>query len=311
MIWKGKYLTQTREPDQSECRCRGIGVTGCRRRNTIHIANLFFPRYADTPTLRYIWFLNSLTHRYADTPIREAGTIKIDEISGVKLFQTPKGVKASVDGVLLARYQRPAENWRVADLGCGNGLVGLLMARGQPRCRVVGIEIQDVLVKQAARSAKLNRMSGVSFLRADLRHPPWKDNLCIFDLVVANPPYRKIGTGRLSPDPVRAAARHELFGDVDNFAASAFALLRAGASSVWIYLAERREDIFNAVAAAGLEPVRFRYVISRKGESPSLVLMEAVKGKREDEIFEEEPLILYEKGKGREYTEEARAIIFG
>jgi tRNA1Val (adenine37-N6)-methyltransferase len=244
-------------------------------------------------------------------PIREAGKINIDEIGGVRLIQPPKGVKASVDGLLLARYVRPSPGWRVADLGCGNGLVGLLLAWEQPLCRVVGIEIQDVLIRQAARSAGLNRTSDILFLRANLRHPPWRDSLCSFDLVVANPPFRKVGTGRISPDPVRAAARHELLGGVDDFARAASTLLKPGARAVWIYLAARTEDLFSAVITADLSPVRFRYVISRKNEPPSLVLMEAIKGNQEGEVVEEEPLIMYEKEKGRNYTDEARSIIYG
>lgn len=236
---------------------------------------------------------------------------RFDSIGDLKLVQSDSGAKASVDGVLLARYVRPATGWRVADLGCGNGLVGLLMAADQPHCRVLGIEIQGVLVRQAARSARLNRMSDIHFLQADLRHSPWKGDPGLFDLVVANPPYRKVGTGRLSPDPMRAAARHELLGDANDFALAAASLLRSGSSAVWIYLAERREDLFSAVITACLQPVRFRNIISRKGENPSLVLLEAVKGKREGEVVEEDPLILYEKGKGRDYTEEARAILYG
>jgi tRNA1Val (adenine37-N6)-methyltransferase len=132
-----------------------------------------------------------------------------------------------------------------------------------------------------------------------------------FDLVVANPPYRKLGTGRLSPDPVRAAARHEVYGDVDDFARAAAVLLRDGCSASWIYLAQRKNDLFEAVEAAGMEPFRFRFVISRKGEIPSLVLLEAIKGKGLGRVYEEEPLILYRSGDNRDYTDEAKEIIYG
>ena len=63
-----------------------------------------------------------------------------DEIGGTGLLisQSSHGVKASVDGLLLARFLRPRPGWRVADLGCGNGLVGLLMAHDEPACSVMG-----------------------------------------------------------------------------------------------------------------------------------------------------------------------------
>jgi len=234
-----------------------------------------------------------------------------DSIGAVRLIQSSRGVKASVDGLLLARFLTPLPGWRVADLGCGNGLVGLLAASDQPLCRVTGIEIQGVLVSQAERSARLNNLTNIHFLRADLRHPPWREGAGCFDLVTANPPYRKAGTGRISPDPVRAGARHELFGDIGDFSRAAASLMGEGSRAVWVYVAEREEDLRRAVMTAGLFPARIRHVLSRKGENPSLVLLETVRGRGQGPVLEEAPLVLYEPGKGRNYTGEARKIIFG
>ena len=234
-----------------------------------------------------------------------------DSIGNIRLLQSRRGVKASVDGILLARFLTPLPGWRVADLGCGNGLVGLLAASAQPLCRVTGIEIQGVLVSQAQRSARLNNLTNIHFLCADLRHPPWREDAGCFNLVTANPPYRKAGTGRDSPDPVRAGARHELFGDIGDFSRAAASLLSEGGRAAWVYLWEREEDLLRAVSSAGLHPARFRRVRSREGDDPSLVLVETVKGQRPAEVLEDPPLVLYGPGKGRDYTGEARQIIYG
>jgi tRNA1Val (adenine37-N6)-methyltransferase len=230
--------------------------------------------------------------------------------TGLKILQSDQGVKASVDGLLLARFVKPEYGWRVADLGCGNGLVGLLMAHDNPACSVVGVEIQEGLIRQAARSAAANSLTNISFLRTDLKNEPWTAEMGRFDMVTANPPYRKVGTGRLSPDPVRAAARHEILGSVDDFARAASNLLRDGAVSTWVFLAERVEDLKEAVSRNDMEPVRSRFILPRKGEEPSLVLLEAIKGGGVGMFWEEEPLVLY-KGEGRDYTYEARGILYG
>lgn len=234
-----------------------------------------------------------------------------DQIGPVKLVQSASGVKASVDSLLLARFLKPAPEWRVADLGCGNGLVGLLLARENPYCRLLGIEIQAELIRQASESAVINGLPNIQFLQADLRQYPWPRLLERFDLVLANPPYRKIGSGRISPDPTRAAARHEIYGDVSDFARCAASLLRDGGASTFIYLAERYSDLERAAMAAGLTPVRRRLVISREGGEPALVLLEALKGEGIGAVYEEEPLVLYREGEGRDYTDEAREIIYG
>ncbi len=234
-----------------------------------------------------------------------------DIVNNLKLVQGASGVKASLDGLLLARFVSPSPEWRVADLGCGNGLVGLLIAVENPHCRVLGVEIQRGLVARALQSSRLNGLTNIRFVRGDLRDYPWPEALERFDLVLANPPYRKTGTGRLSPHPERAAARHEIHGNAGDFAAAAAALLRDGGASTWIYLAERYDDLRDAVTGAGLEPVRRRFVVSREGDRPSFVLLEALKGEGLGKVFEEEPLVIYRAGKGRDYTEEAREILYG
>jgi tRNA1Val (adenine37-N6)-methyltransferase len=234
-----------------------------------------------------------------------------DIINNLKLVQSTSGVKASVDSLLLARFLKPSPEWRIADLGCGNGLVGLLLALENPWCRLLGVDIQAGLIRQAKQSAILNGLDNICFLQADLRYYPWKEVLEQYDMVLANPPYRKAGAGRISPDPARAAARHELHGDVSDFARSASALLRDGGTSTWIYLSERYKDLITAVTGAGLAPVRCRFVVSREGEQPSFILLEALKGEGLGMIVEEEPLVLYRDGKGRDYTGEAREIIYG
>jgi tRNA1Val (adenine37-N6)-methyltransferase len=237
----------------------------------------------------------------------------VDIIGGrdLKLIQDPRGVKASVDGLLLARFVRPEAGWRVADLGCGNGLVGLIMASDQPDCDVLGVEIQEGLARKAAESAALNDLKNVRFLVTDLKACPWTEGLARFDMVAANPPYRKAGTGRISPDPARAAARHELLGNVSDFARAASSMLRDGGCSVWVFLAERQPDLVEAVTGADMEPVRVRYVLSREGDEPALILLEAIKGGGVGTMWEEPPLVLYQGRSGRDYTDEARQLLYG
>jgi len=237
----------------------------------------------------------------------------IDEVAGRGLFvvQSPSGVKATVDGILLARFVKPLAGWRVADLGCGNGLVGLVIACDNPGCRVLGIEIQKELVHQAAEGAVLSRLPNVAFLCADLKNPSWKETPGICDLVVANPPYYKLGSGRLSPDPARAGARHEVFGTVEDFTRAASCLLKDGGRSAWIYLPERLDDLMEAVKERGMEPARLRRVYSRRDEPPAFILMEAINGSAVTELIEEPPLMLYREGKDRSYTDEAKFILYG
>ncbi len=237
----------------------------------------------------------------------------VDELAGEGLFlvQSGSGVKASVDGILLARYVKPSRGQKVADLGCGNGLVSLVLAYDHPECSVLGVDVQADLVRQASEGASLSGLKNAHFLCGDLRTPPWGKAPGLFDLAVANPPYYKLGSGRLSPDPARAAARHELLGTVNDFARAAASLVREGGMSAWIYLPERLDDLLEALKKYDFSPARKREVLPRKGRSPSFVLVEAVKGKAVETIHEEPSLVLYEEGVDRNYTDEARKVLYG
>ena len=239
--------------------------------------------------------------------------IIIDEVAGKGLFvvQAASGVKACVDGILLARFVKPSEGYKIADLGCGNGLVSLVLAYDHPACSVLGVDIQRSLVRQAAEGAGLSGLENAVFLCADLKDPPWMEEAAKFDLAAANPPYYKLGSGRLSPDQARAGARHELLGTIDDFTKAASDLLKEGGRSAWVYLPERAGELIKSLRDHNIAVFRSRQVLSREGEQPSLVLLEGIKGSSVPESREEQPLILYREGKGREYTDEARGILYG
>ena len=97
---------------------------------------------------------------------------------GLTIVQDRKGVKASVDSLLLADFCRVEMGWRIADLGCGNGLVGMTFAADNVQCAVVGVEIQRILISHAAEGASLNGLNNISFIRGDLRSFPWGRDCC-------------------------------------------------------------------------------------------------------------------------------------
>ncbi len=122
------------------------------------------------------------------------------------------------------------------------------------------------------------------------------------DLVVSNPPYRKPENGRIAPNNERAAARHELAGELENFVAAAAWLLKNGGRFALIYLAERLPELLGMLGEYGIEPKRLRMIYPRQTEPAKMVLVEGRKGGRPG-LAVEPPLIVY-RGAGRDYTQE-------
>jgi tRNA1(Val) A37 N6-methylase TrmN6 len=135
---------------------------------------------------------------------------------------------------------------RVADLGCGSGVMALLLAR--LGARVSAWDLRPEWIAMARRSARESGLDA-SFELADLRALP-RDEL---DLAVMNPPYHLPGAGPRSPDPLKAAAHLELNG-------SLMELVGAGARVArrlcLVVRAWRHDEALRALEAAGLRPTR-------------------------------------------------------
>jgi hypothetical protein len=79
-----------------------------------------------------------------------------------------------------------ATSWRrAADIGCGSGAAGILLARAQPGASVVMTDINPAALRLSAINAAFARASNVDIRPASLLDGIDGD----FDLIVANPPY--------------------------------------------------------------------------------------------------------------------------
>ncbi|MDP2268912.1 MAG: SAM-dependent methyltransferase, partial [Deltaproteobacteria bacterium] len=126
-----------------------------------------------------------------------------------------------------------------------------------------------------------------------------------FDVTVANPPYRKINSGRINADPKKAIARHEIAGTIRDFLRAAGYVLKPAGRAYFIYPATRMVELLGAMRDAVIEPKRLRMVYSKHNKAGKFALVEGVKaGGEELEVMP--PLFIYEKKGG--YTAEMAGI---
>ena len=73
----------------------------------------------------------------------------IDEILGgsLKICQSARGYRVTLDSLMLAGFASVKPRSVNLDLGCGNGILALVMARRHPLTRWIGLEIQEGLAK--------------------------------------------------------------------------------------------------------------------------------------------------------------------
>ncbi len=136
----------------------------------------------------------------------------IDSIwdASLKIQQSRTGYRFALDAVLLAHFL-PIENDETAlEIGCGNGVIPILISRLKKYQKIVAVEIQSQLADLARANVEQNHAEHIEIIHADAMQLRKIFSANSFDLLYSNPPYRKLGTGKLNPSREKAIARHEI-----------------------------------------------------------------------------------------------------
>ena len=204
-----------------------------------------------------------------------------DTLFGGRLIcrQHREGYRFSVDAVLAAHFVAPRAGQRVLDLGCGCGVIGLLLAYRHPDIGVECLEFQEDLAQLAEDNGRRNNLGDrFRVIRGDVRDPGRWIAPESHDWVVCNPPYRGLDTGRVNRSDQAARARHELHGSIDDFVRGAAFAVRNRGRVVFIYPAARTIALLAALHSHRLAAKRLQPVYSYPGaETVVLVLVEAMK----------------------------------
>lgn len=207
-----------------------------------------------------------------------------------------------MDAVLLASFVELKTPKKIADLGAGCGVVGLILARRFPRSKVALVEMQEEMHGLCLRNISENGLADrVSAIHADLR----RLRLEGMDVLVANPPFRRQGTGRIAKGQA-ASARHELELQLDELLRSSARALKPRGRLYMVYHPERLADLVQGMRSVRMEPKRMRFVHGRQGMEARIVLVEAVREGRPGLIVEP-PLYVFADGSKR-YTEEVEQM---
>jgi tRNA1Val (adenine37-N6)-methyltransferase len=215
-----------------------------------------------------------------------------------RVDQPESGYRFAIDSVLLADFASPWCGRSVLDLGTGSGVVLLFLAR---RCAVlkkgVGVEIQRPLWESARRNIEENGLGDrLTAVLGDLRDDVPGLSPRSFDLVVANPPYRKIGVGRRNPDPGKEIARHEVACTLADVFSAARKYLASRGRFALVCPSPRLPEVFALGAAAGIPLRTVRFIHPHAEEPANRVLVAGSRGKAQ-EIAVLPPLVVYSSRK--------------
>lgn len=202
---------------------------------------------------------------------------------GLRISQPRNGYRFSLDPLILCDFAGIREGERVIDLGTGCGVMPLVLASRCDSASFVGVELQDELAELAVRNVRLNGLADrIDIVGGDIHGLKKRFPVSTFDLVVANPPYRSQGTGRISPKAGRDRARHETTATLADFLGSAKYLVKPTGRLCFIYHPVRLAEFCTSAAELKLTLLRLRMVHGDAGTPARMFLVELAKGRRGD-----------------------------
>jgi tRNA1Val (adenine37-N6)-methyltransferase len=198
----------------------------------------------------------------------------------IRVVQEKNGYRFSIDAILLAGFVCLRRGERIIDLGTGVGIIPLILAkRWKGAGQIVGVEIQEKLTELAQRNVFINKLEDIIHIyQGDVRGIDDVFSPSTFDVVVTNPPYYRVSSGRINPSPQKAIARHEVTCTIDDVLQAARYLLKEGGRIFIIFPAQRAITLLDSLRSVTLEPKTLRWVHSREGEEAKFILTEAYKG---------------------------------
>jgi tRNA1Val (adenine37-N6)-methyltransferase len=195
----------------------------------------------------------------------------------VSLVQPDKGNRFTLDSLLLADFCRIKPRDNVLEPGTGTGIVSILLAKKFPHIYITAVEIQP----EAAACCRLNIVQNglndrITLLEQHIAQLKKLLRSSSLDVIVANPPYTRSGSGRQSPQTGRLVARHEHLASLDAWFDLQVFLKNKG-KYILVFPADRFADVIMSLRTHKLEPKRVRFVHPHEGSAANIVLIEAVK----------------------------------
>ena len=230
---------------------------------------------------------------------------KIEDLQcdGLQLIQSSNEYRFTTDAVLLANFCRDMKGKTCVEFGAGSGVISLLLSKKKKPKRIVAIEIQEQLCDMMQRSILLNDLQDViTVYNCDLKQA--SAVIRDADVVVCNPPYRKVGSGEQQLCENIAICRHEIKATLTDVIQSATKVLNNRGNFYLVHQADRVCEIITVCKDNNIAVKEILPVCPSPDKQPNLVLVRGVKAGEQDCKLHAPLYICDEQGN---YTPQAKA----
>lgn len=145
------------------------------------------------------------------------------------------------------------------DLGCGDGSLLRLFVNNVKNLETYGIEVQENLYKQAKKLLPF-----ATILLADIKHIQSYFEEGLFDIVICNPPFYKVNSGKISLSYEKAVAKHEILVDMSDILKAASFLLKDSGKLYILYPLERLHELTSKAVIESLYLEKIFFILIGK-----------------------------------------------
>ena len=214
---------------------------------------------------------------------------RIDDLNlnGKKIIQDTDLFLFGMDSVLLANKVKGTNKDTVlVDLGTGSAVMPVIIAEKNNVCKIIGVELQQKMYDLAVKNIEYNNLQDkISILKENLKNVEnirkyiagivRKDKV---DIVISNPPYKKVGTGSKNEVDEKYIARHEVECELEDIFKTASKLLKFKGKLYIVHKPERIADLISLARKYNLEAKEIQFLQPTVTKKPSIVLIEYVLG---------------------------------
>lgn len=232
------------------------------------------------------------------------------EFKNLKIIQNKNGFCFGIDSVLLVNFAKEIKKQsKILDLGTGTGIIPILLSGKVELKKAIGVEIQKDVASMAKRSVSLNNLDDkIEIINENVINIGKLYPKQYFDVVITNPPYKKMGTGIINESEAKIISRHEITANLEDFIKTARDMLKDKGEFFMVHRPERLVDIISLMRKFKIEPKKLRFVCPNKNKEPNMVLIKGIKNAKEflkieknlyvyneDGIYTDEILKIYNK----------------
>ncbi|MDY0120509.1 MAG: methyltransferase [Sulfurimonas sp.] len=219
------------------------------------------------------------------------------------LYQPQVGYCYNSDSIFLYDFISSFKpRGKMLDVGSGCGVVGLLVARDNPKVELEAVEKQAAFVEYATINARVNKID-YTIHQGDFLY---LDETQKYEYIISNPPFYHEGATR-SEDEMLYHARYNINLPLEHFFKKVSRLLKPNAHFIFCYDATQFFLICAALDKVKLRVVDVRFVHPKKERGASLVMLHVRNGSKslmkvlpplisfEGDVFSSEVQEIYKK----------------